>query len=164
MVLGMSGCSGGAEDKEPEGSGSPKSASELSMEEVAAVGGDTAAFDETYEFGDGLAIEVTSPEEFSPSRKATTGGESHYVKFEIRLANHTAKKVNPGNVSVTVTSGGGQGGDVIDKKQKMTGPPTRPLAPGDETSWAQGFGILDPQDVAVVVQVGVNRAPVAFTS
>jgi hypothetical protein len=164
LLLVMSGCSGDGDLEKSERADSAASAADTSAQQVRAVGGDTAVFGERFEFEDGLAVMVGPPEEFTPSRKAIKGPEGDFVKFTVALDNGSAKKFNPANVTVTVTSGGGQAGDVIDKKQQMTLTPGEPVEPGGQISWVQGFGVLNPEDVAVVVQVGMNRVPVAFAN
>lgn len=157
LALVASGCSDD-ERKRP----SPVVSEVSSAEQVEAVGGDTITFGEPFEFEDGLSVTVSRPEEFTPSSKAIKGDEDNYVKFTVSVENGTTKKFNPADVTVTVTSGGGQAGDVIDKKQKMSLAPVGPVKPGGRISWVQGFGVLNPDDVAVVVQAGMSRVPVAF--
>jgi hypothetical protein len=139
-------------------------AAEVVAQQVESVDGVAIRFGEPFGFDDGLSVHVGIPEEFAPSPHAVRGAESSFVKFPVRLVNESGRRVRPASVTVTVTSGKGQGGSVIDEKQALIGPPRGAVEPGDEVSWMQGFGVLDPNDVAVVVQVGVDRAPVAFTS
>jgi hypothetical protein len=131
--------------------------------EVEALGGDAVLFGEPFEFEDGLAVKVSRPREFTPSRGATAGDDTAFVRFTVDLINNSGRRISPGDVSVTVTSGGGQGGEVRDKKRQLTGPPARSVKPGGRITWVQGFGVLDPNDVAVVVQAGLNRVPIAVT-
>jgi hypothetical protein len=159
LVLVLTGCSGDAD----KGSDGPASAANSSAEQVRALGGDSVAFGEAYRYEDGLTLTISGPEEFTPSPKAKTGGEGNFVKFTLQVDNGTAKKFKPASVTVTVTSGGGQAGDVLDKKQGMTLAPGKPVKPGGQISWVQGFGVIDPQDVAVVVEAGMDRAPLAVT-
>ena len=60
-----------------------------------------------------------------------------------------------------VTSGGGQAGDVFDSERGMSGPPSKVVRPGGRTKWVQAFGVLDPDDVSVLVQAGLDRVPVS---
>jgi hypothetical protein len=86
------------------------------------------------------------------------------VRFTVRLVNGTGKRVSPADVSVTVESGGVQGGDVLDAEHAMSGAPNRAVRPGGKASWVHGFGVVDPADVSVVVQAGLERAPVEFSA
>jgi hypothetical protein len=161
LLLIATACSGNDGDGAPATRSTGEGAN-ASTEQVTALGGKVVSFGENFEFEDGLSITVGEPKEFVPSPSATTGGEGQYVKFTMQLANETNAKISLSEVFVTVESGGGQAGDVVDKKHKMSGPPSAKLKPGDEVAWSQGFGVLDPENVTVVVQAGMDRAPVAF--
>jgi hypothetical protein len=132
------------------------------MANVEALGGARISFAETVEYEDGLALSVSEPEEFTPSTNAITGGEREFVRFAVRLVNNSNKRVVPSEVFVSVESAGGAGGDVIDRRNNLSGPPSRAVGPGDTIAWEQGFGVLDPNDVGVFVQAGLERKPVVF--
>jgi hypothetical protein len=166
-ALLVTGCSAGQDDKRSSDSdsavGAQAGTSNTSANHVEALGGSTVAFDKPAQYEDGLSITVSDPQPFTPSKAATTGGEENHVKFTIELVNGSGKKISPTDILVTVDSGGGQGGDILDPKNKMTGAPTKPVKPGAKVRWLQGFGVLDPDDVEVVVQAGLNRVPMLFT-
>jgi hypothetical protein len=156
-LLLLTGCTGDSDDKN---SPAVKAGDEDSITENVAA---DAAFGEPFEFEDGLAIQVTEPKQFRPSANATTGGEPNYVGIKVRVVNETGRKFSPAQVSITVESDDGQAGDVIDAKKKMmASPPRKAVKPGEQVAWNLGFGVLDPKDVAVEVQVGMDREPVTF--
>jgi hypothetical protein len=164
LALVLAGCTSDGDDEKSVESSTAASAAEVSAEQVGAVGGETAVFGEPFEFKDGLTVSVSGPEEFTPSAKAIKGGEENFVKFTLKLGNGTAKRLDAASVTATVTSGGGQGGDVIDQEQEISLAPGKTLRPGGQISWVQGFGVQDPEDVAVVVQAGMDRVPIAFAA
>jgi hypothetical protein len=131
---------------------------------VEELGGFTALFDEPVRYNDGLVVKVSAPRPFKPSNKAVGGIESHYIKLTVHLINRSQEKVSPRSVFLSVESGGGQAGDILDPKHRMSGPPTKQVGPGESTRWVQGFGVRDPGDVEVLVHAGVEREPVLFTS
>jgi hypothetical protein len=161
-LLLMAGCTsddgdGGADS--PEASESP-----ASQGSSGSPNNPTVVFGDSHGFEDGVAIKVSKPEQFRPSQRATTGGEPDYVRFNVRLTNGTKKRLSTAQVSVTVESGDGQAGDVIDPAKGLPGPPSKKIAPGGSFAWPLAFGVLDPSDVTVAVQVGQEKELVNFAS
>jgi hypothetical protein len=160
----LAGCTGGDSTNDGQSSPDGNATSSSDTGQSGASGQERArdvSFGDTFEFDDDLAISVSAPKLFRPSANATTGGEPDYVRFEVRLENQTPRRVRLDQVSVTVESGGGQGGDVIDERKNLSGgSPSRVVKPGGAATWALGFGVLDPDDVTVQVQVGGERQPV----
>jgi hypothetical protein len=162
MLTGLLLTTGCTEDSET-GSGSPEATKTSEAGTSSSAGGiSSVAFGEAHDFEDGVKIQVSRPKRFRPSADATTGGEPDYVRFSVTLSNDSDRPVSTDQVSVTVESGDGQAGDVIDETKGLTGAPTKRVAPGKAASWSLGFGVLDPQDVAVEVQVGMERDTVTF--
>jgi hypothetical protein len=156
-LLVLAGCTGGSDDGDSPSDQTDKTGA--ATDEVTA----DASFGEPFEFEDGLAISVSEPKMFRPSANATTGGEPNYVGMKVRVVNETGRKFSPAQISITVESDDSQAGDVIDaKRNMMASPPRKSVRPGGQASWNLGFGVLDPNDVAVEVQVGMNREPVTF--
>jgi hypothetical protein len=154
-LLLLTGCTGGSDD---EGSPSAEPGNKSAAAETVAA---DASFGEPFEFKDGVAVQVSKPKQFRPSAKAVAGGEPDFVKLKVRLVNGTKRKISPDQVLVTVASGGGQAGDVLDRRQgMMAGPPNKAVPAGEAVSWVLGYGVLDPEDVAVQVQVGLERPTV----
>jgi hypothetical protein len=158
-LLLMTGCTGDAQDgAESPGGGETRGGNATGDNGETS----TVSFGEPHQFDDGVVIRVGEPQQFRPSEGATTGGEPDYVRLRVRLTNGTEKRMSTDQVSVTVESGDGQAGDVIDERKGLTGPPSQVVRPGETATWALGFGVLDPEDVTVDVQVGMERDPVAF--
>jgi hypothetical protein len=134
------------------------------VDHIEALGGSKVGFGEQVKYSDGIRLAVSEPAQFIPSAKATVRTEKEYVKFTLELVNESRKEVSAADVFVMVESAGGQGGAVIDPNRQASSAPTRMLAPGDKITWTQGFGVLDPADVKVVVQAGLTRRPVEFSA
>lgn len=156
-LLLVAGCTGDAQN---EGEASAEASAEQSA--PAEIEGPTLEFGEPHEFEDGVAVSVSKPKPFKPSSTATTGGEPDYVSFEVHLENGTDRKISTGQVAVTVESGDGQAGDIIDVKKGLAGPPSKQVVAGKALTWKLGFGVIDPADVTVQVQVGTEREPVTI--
>jgi len=167
-VLALAGCTGEAPEK---GTGSlstavgtgtsttaPKDAVSSSPIPGAPSG---SAFGETFKYDDGLAVSVGSPKPFSPSAKATKGPEPDFITVTVSVVNETKTKFSPLDVTVTVASGGGQGGDVLDPASGL-GAPNKAIAPGGNATWKLAFGVLNSEKVAVNVQPGIDRDQVIF--
>jgi hypothetical protein len=133
----------------PSGSSSPAPAPE-------------SAFGEAYKYRDGLAVTVAEPKSFKPSKDAIRGGEPDFVSFEITVVNGGSQEVGLTDFTVTVQSGGGEGGDVRDPKSRISGVPTKPIAPGKKATWTMAFGVVDAQDVRVQVLPGLEAEPATF--
>ena len=170
-MLALAGCTGesadGADGSATTAAGSGTTTATTTQDsttEPESGDGDTPSgpsLGETFEYEDGLSVSVSPPELFMPSATATMGPEPDYISVTVTVVNGTETEFSPLDVTVTVASGGGQGGDVLDPDSGI-GAPDAPIAPGQEASWKLAFGVLDGQDVTVNVQPGIDRDPVIF--
>ena len=122
----------------------------------------TVDYGESADYEDSVSIVVSEPETFTPSGKATAGGEPEFVMFEVTLTNDSDSPVAATDLSFSVESGGHQAGEVIDPRRDVQGPPSPKIRPGESQTWNVGFGVLDADDVQVEVQAGMDAAPVVF--
>lgn len=173
-LMVLAGCTGESAG-DASGSTTTSAAGQTASSSAAASGDDATpeqgqgsgdgaagpALGERFEYDDGLAVSVTAPELFMPSATATMGPEPDYISVTVTVVNGTENDFSPLDVTVTVASGGGQGGDVLDPDSGI-GAPDAAIAPGQEASWKLAFGVLDGQDVTVNVQPGIDRDPVIF--
>ena len=171
-VFAVSGCTG---DSDEPSESSTSSATTAGQE---AGGGDPAAspsgasapprekadaaFGKAFAFPDGLKVTVSKPETFMPSAKSVNGGEPAFVTFEVTVENGTEANVAPAEVFVTVQSGAGEGGQVLDPDEGIKAPPTKAVAPGAKATWPLAFGVLDAEDVVVHVLPGIDAEPATF--
>ena len=149
------------DDSTSTATGDDSATGESTAEPETGDGSSGPALGETFEYDDGLVVSVSGPELFMPSATATMGPEPNYISFTVTVVNGTETEFSPLDVTVTVASGGGQGGDVLDPDSGI-GAPEEAIAPGEEASWELAFGVLDGEDVAVSVQPGIDREPVTF--
>lgn len=122
-----------------------------------------AAFGKAHTFPDGVKVTVSKPKTFMPSATSVNGGEPAFVTFTLTVENATKAPVDPAEVFVTVQSGNGQGGQVLDPKGGIKEPPTKTVPPGKKTTWPLAYGILDPEDITITVLPGINAKPATFS-
>lgn len=175
-MVALAGCSGDGDGDTTSAPGvTQSSAAEGAEDSSDASAGDStgestgdpettgdAAFGETFTYPDGLAVSVGAPVAFTPSADALRGGEPDFVTFEVTVTNGTSAEVTTADFTVTVQSGGGEGGDVRDPGNAIAGAPTDPVAPGGGATWAVAFGVLDARDVLVHIIPGIDSDPVTF--
>jgi len=172
-VFAVSGCTGDSDDPSSEGSTSSATATGQETgagDPTATPSGASAAprekadaaFGKAFAFPDGLKVTVSEPETFMPSAKSVNGGEPAFVTFEVTVENGTEANVAPAEVFVTVQSGAGEGGQVLDPDEGIKAPPTKAVAPGAKATWPLAFGVLDAEDVVVHVLPGIDAEPATF--
>lgn len=166
LLLTVAGCTGDGSEGAGGESGTPGAESPRQADEgdvLEALGAAEVGFEQEARLDDGVRVVVGTPEEFEPSGTKVAGPEKEHVKFTVRVVNDSGSRIRPRDISVTVESDGGQGGDVTDLQSEVMGPPTGAIRPGQEVEWTHGFGVIDAEDVMVVVQVGLERAPVVVS-
>ena len=155
----VGGNSGGETNSAGDGESGedPAGASDNAARETADV-----AFGETYTYENGLAVSVSEPEAYMPSATSVNGGEPDFVTFTVTVVNGSTGDIASSDVFVTVQSGGGEAGEVMDPDAGIVGAPAEVVAPGGDRSWPLAFGVLSAGDVLVRVQPGIDVDPVSF--
>ena len=122
-------------------------------------------FGQTYTYDDGLKVEVSPPQKFTPSDSAVgTKQWPAYVSFTLTLTNGTGKNYDPTLFTTSLQSGSAEGGQVFDSAQGINGSPTTPLLPGRQVQFTVAYGVPDPTDLVLQVTPGLDYQPVIFTS
>lgn len=175
-MVALSACSGGADEPSDGGGTAAQTSAGEASSSPADVDGESGgspteeppaeeadvAFGEVFEYEDGLTVSVSEPAIFLPSATSVNGGEPEFVTFQVSVVNGSAADVAPEEFSITVGSGDGEAGEVMDPDAGISGPPDGVVAPGSETAWPLAFGVFDSGDVLVRVQRGIDAEPVTF--
>jgi hypothetical protein len=154
----LTACTGDTEEPENDPTAGQTDGGESADGEADSVG-----FGEPAQYDDGVSVTVTEPKDFTPSRNAQVGVEPEFVTFEVMIANGSEAPVAPRRLAITVESAGQQVGQVIDRRKGVSGPPRQRVAPGDELAWDVAFGVIDPTDVTVELQLGLDTDPVVVS-
>ncbi len=111
-----------------------------------------AALGETYLWTDGLAVTISKPSPFEPSRSAAgTDQFDHSVVFDVTIVNKTGTTWDPVMFRATVQSGNQEGSRIFDSAKNLTGAPSTKLLNGREATFKMAFGVADPADIVMEV-------------
>ena len=146
----LSGCSGtgGSITDEAAGSGQAGAAgpSGSASPSAARTRAPNPSFGQAYTYDDGLKVEVSRPQTFSPSDSAVATKQwPAYVSFTVTLTNGTGKNYDPTLFSTSLQSGSAEGEQVFDSAQGIDGSPTTPLLPGRQARFTLAYGVPDPR-------------------
>lgn len=123
-----------------------------------------AYFGQTYEWADGMALTVSQPEPFKPSRFAAADKGDH-VRFTVTIVNGTGKTYDPASYFwATMQSGNREASEIFDSARGLDGLPGTSILPGREAQFDVGFTVLDPRDLVYEVQPSVDHDPAYFVS
>lgn len=138
---------------------------EDAYEEEAAPEVPTAKFgDSGYEYEDGLRIDITKGEEFTPTETAAFDEAPKYVRWDVTLTNGTDAPWDASMATVYVSSGGVEYGEVFDPEGGLNGAPLVPVMPGKSVTYTTGFGVADPADIVMNVSADFEHPAVLFTN
>ena len=113
---------------------------------------DVFPFGEEVVFDDGSTLVVSPPQALVRDEFAF-GGEDFpaHVQFELTFTNNTDEVFDPTFTTGGVTSGGVEGDSVF---QDGLDAPDNPVLPGQSITWSMGYGVQDPADVTLDVNLG----------
>lgn len=114
------------------------------------------SFGEQAVFDDGLAVTVSEPKAFKPGRWAV-GGErfDNHVIFTVTIVNDTDVIYDPVGYIETVQSGNSEGDAIFDTDSGLEGTPMTKVLPGRETEFQVAYGVSDPSDIVMEVDVAL---------
>lgn len=153
-LLLISGCGGGegpgTDSDPPEGSNASTPTPDA---EATAADQTSLKFGDPYTFEDGLSVTVGKPKPFKPSPASSlekVNKWKNYVVFEVVVVNGTKKRFDPSAWLTTLQSKDGEGEEVFDEGVET--PQTNLLA-GRQTKFKVAYGVLDPSDLVMDVDV-----------
>jgi hypothetical protein len=113
------------------------------------------AFGDIAVYEDGLEVGVSAPVAFTPSDTAAGNeGFTQFVRIDVTLTNGTAETFDPTFAYVTVSSGGAEGSQVFDAANEISSTPSTSVLPGQSMTFPVVFGVTDPADLTMEVNVG----------
>jgi hypothetical protein len=123
----------------------------------------TAAFGERVAFSDGLEVELSSPDAFTPSRTAAGRGE-RAVRITVTVRNGSTEPFEPILLTLSANHGGREAEQVFDSAKGINGSPSTSVLPGRSVTFDVVFAIgREPADLQVDVTAGFLGEPAIFT-
>jgi hypothetical protein len=154
--LGSTSISSSAPE-EPAGAETPADTTGEDVPADGAVGDSSPAlvFGDAAVYEDGLEVGASAPAAFTPSDTAAGDeGFTQFVRIDLTLTNGTAETFDPTFTYVTLSSGGVEGSQVFDAANQISSTPSTPLLPGQSLTFPVVFGVTDPADVTMEVNIG----------
>ncbi|WP_316668912.1 hypothetical protein [uncultured Propionibacterium sp.] len=140
------------------------SASRSTQSSGASAQGSDATFGTAYTWGDGLSLEVSAPEAYTPGEYAAgTDAYSQFVVFTMRIVNNTGQTWDPALFTASLQSGNREGSRVYDSGQ-LPDTPTTSLLDGREAQFQMAFGVADPADLVLEISPDFTHDNVIFHS
>lgn len=121
-------------------------------------------FGQQVETGD-LAITVSEPQEFQPTRWAAGGEKSDYsIRFTVTVLNNGTTPYEPVELFTTLQSGNEESEEIFDTDSGLEGSPMTPVLPGREVTFDIGYGVNNMKDLVLNVSPSFTTESVLFTS
>ncbi|GLZ45946.1 hypothetical protein Acsp06_21310 [Actinomycetospora sp. NBRC 106375] len=145
------------QDLSSVGAGTPAA---TSAPAAAAVG-----FGQTFTYADGLAVTVSEPTSYDPSRYAAGNTNPHAYKVTVRVTNNTGAAFDPTLLQVAMTTGGVQASSIIDSQNDINGfAPQNQLQPGRSLTYDVAFSTTaNSGEAQVDVTPSFSHDPAVFT-
>ena len=170
MLVGCAGTTATPADSVPTGVNRPSPVEVPSSSESAnaaiptptPTGSGVQDFGKAYTFADGLAVTVGEPQPYKPSSSAA--GADRFpatVVFDVTVVNKSGKPWDPVLFVVTAQSANEEASPVFDFGKLPDRPQTKVL-PGREVKFKQAFGVADPKDIVMEVQLDFQHEAVIF--
>jgi hypothetical protein len=123
-----------------------------------------AAFGQRVTFDDGLAVEVTAPQLYQPSRYAAGHDGDRAVRFDITVVNGSREPYDAVTTMVSATHGGRQVSRIFDSANGGSENPTGTVLPGKSTTFTIALSLSeDVGDLQLEVNPGFLGEPAIFT-
>jgi hypothetical protein len=123
-----------------------------------------AAFGQRVTFDDGVAVEVTTPQAFTPGSHAFGNERDRAVSFEITIVNGSDEPLETVAATVRATHSGRDAPLVFDLQHGMKGPPQVTVLPGKSITFPVAVSIgTDVADLQIDVSPGFVGDPAIFS-
>lgn len=123
---------------------------------------DTAAFGDTVQYDNGIAVTVTAPQMFSPSATAFGADKPLNYVFTVTIVNGAQTRLDPSMIYVSAASDGVEADPVFDSEQDINGPGQTSVAAGGTTTFKVAFSFLSDAGITVEVHPNVSLDPAIF--
>ena len=125
---------------------------------------ENAVFGDTWEYEDGLAITVSTPEPYTPGEYASGADQAANVAFTITIVNGTDANFDPSLSIPDVSSGGTESSRIIDFEGATGLPPSTTVPAGQTVSWQAAFSVADPAQIVMDISPSFDYDSAVFTS
>jgi hypothetical protein len=123
-----------------------------------------AAFGRRVTFDDGVAVEVTTPQAFTPGSHAVGNERDRAVSFEITIVNGSDEPLETVAATLRATHSGRDAPLVFDLQYGMKGPPQVTVLPGKSITFPVAVSIgKDVADLRIDVSPGFVGDPAVFS-
>ncbi|RKW70734.1 hypothetical protein [Galactobacter caseinivorans] len=168
LAVSVSGCANGGGESAGATSSAPSSRSGGSQSAGASTQATKAPvadpkLGETYTWEDGLKVTVSQPQQYKPSPSAENRVTAKARVFTITVNNGTEKGLIPGGIQISVTSGGAESSQVLDKGLWLDSSKKK-IEPGETLTYKMAYEIKNPKDIKMSFSPGVQYDTKSFTS
>jgi hypothetical protein len=123
-----------------------------------------AAFGQRVTFDDGVAVEVTAPQAFEPSRYAFGNERDRAVSFEVTVVNGSDQPLDTVMAIVRATHDGRDAPLIFDAEKGMSGAPQGTVLPGKSITFPVAVSVgKDAGDLQIEVRPGIVGDPAIFS-
>jgi hypothetical protein len=124
----------------------------------------TAAFGQRITFDDGLAVEVTAPQPYRPSRYSAGHDADRAVTFDITVVNGSDEPYDAVTTMVNATHGGRQVSRIFDSANGGSENPAGTVLPGKSTTFTVALSLPETAgELQLEVSPGFLGEPAIFT-
>jgi hypothetical protein len=123
-----------------------------------------AAFGQRVTYDDGVAVEVTPPQAFTPSRYAFGNERDRAVSFEVTVINGSDQPLDTVTAIVRATHAGRDAPLIFDSEKGMGGAPQGTVLPGKSITFPVAVSIgAEAGDLQIDVTPGIVGDPAIFS-
>jgi hypothetical protein len=108
-------------------------------------------FGETGTYDDGVTLNISTPENFTPSEYAAGADQATNLKFTVSVHNGSTKTIQNPVYYAELTSGGKAASAIFD--EQITNAPSTPLLPNQDVSFPIAFSVANPADLTMQLSI-----------
>lgn len=163
----VAGCSSGSVDDNPPKGSNTASAEPAEDEESEEPKQDDPTFGQAYTWEDGISVTVARPKPYKPTEYSSLTDVKDwpaYVSFEVTVVNSTDKKFDVEMFSTSLQSADKEAEEVFDSEKGLEGSPSTSLLPGRQSKFLIAYGVQNPKDLVMDVNVDYDHDTVTYTN
>ena len=124
---------------------------------------ENAAFGDTWEYEDGLAITVSAPEPYTPGEYAAGADQAANLVFTVTVVNGTSANYEP-LLYEQVSSGGVESSQIFDSGTDVGGSPNTVIPAGQTITYRVAYSVTDPAQVVFQISPGFDYDSAVYQS
>jgi hypothetical protein len=121
-------------------------------------------FGETGTYDDGVTLNISNPENFTPGEYAAGADQATNLKFTVSVHNGSTKTIQNPVYYAELTSGGKAASSIFDSTGGLNSAPSTPLLPNQDVSFPVAFSVADPADLTMQLSVDYDTHSAATFS